>query len=87
MWSTGFGRRVVAIKLESMRYCGHIAMSISSNSKKVRGYSLVRLDLPAGLKRRIAVIARDAGKTPHALMLEAIESKARLALNRKRSSG
>lgn len=70
-----------------MRCYGHIAMNISNNSKKLAGYSLVRLDLPAGLKRRIAVVVRGTGKTPHDFMVEAIESKARRPQNRKRSRG
>ena len=34
----------------------------------------IRLDAP--LKRRIAKLAKDAGRTPHSLMAEALEQKA-----------
>ena len=47
------------------------------------GFSYVDLDLPAKLKRRIAAVARSTGKTPHAFMVEAIETETRLAEQRK----
>ena len=41
------------------------------------------LKLPDSLKRRIAPIAESAGKSPHAWMVEAIETQAMLAEKRK----
>ena len=62
-------------------------MSISSNSKRAARYSLVRLNLPAGLKRRIAAVVRGTGKTPHDFMVEAIAAQAGLGRNRNRPQG
>jgi predicted transcriptional regulator len=42
------------------------------------------LKLPETLKERIAPLAKAAGKTPHAWMVEAIETQANLAEMRKR---
>jgi predicted transcriptional regulator len=41
------------------------------------------LKLPDNLKKRIAPLADSAGKTPHAWMVEAIETQATLAEKRK----
>jgi predicted transcriptional regulator len=41
------------------------------------------LKLPESLKKRIAPLADSAGKTPHAWMVEAIETQATLAEKRK----
>lgn len=41
------------------------------------------LKLPDSLKKRIAPLADSAGKTPHAWMVEAIETQATLAEKRK----
>ena len=41
------------------------------------------LKLPENLKRRIAPLAESTGKTPHAWMVEAIETQATLAEKRK----
>lgn len=41
------------------------------------------LKLPEILKKRIAPLAESAGKTPHAWMVEAIETQATLAEKRK----
>lgn len=41
------------------------------------------LKLPEDLKKRIAPLAESAGKTPHAWMVEAIESQAALAERRR----
>lgn len=41
------------------------------------------LKLPEDLKKRIAPLADSAGKTPHAWMVEAIETQATLAEKRK----
>ena len=41
------------------------------------------LKLPERLKQRIAPLARSAGKTPHAWMVEALEVHAALAERRK----
>ena len=41
------------------------------------------LKLPETLKKRIAPLAESAGKTPHAWMVEAIETQATLAEKRK----
>jgi predicted transcriptional regulator len=41
------------------------------------------LKLPESLKERIAPLAKAAGKTPHAWMVEAIETQAILAEKRK----
>jgi predicted transcriptional regulator len=41
------------------------------------------LKLPESLKKRIAPLAEAAGKTPHAWMVEAIETHATLAEKRK----
>lgn len=41
------------------------------------------LKLPENLKKRIAPLAESAGKTPHAWMVEAIETQAALAEKRK----
>lgn len=41
------------------------------------------LKLPESLKKRIAPLADSAGKTPHAWMVEAIETQAMLAEKRK----
>ncbi|MGB5082191.1 MAG: hypothetical protein WBO23_15785 [Burkholderiales bacterium] len=41
------------------------------------------LKLPERLKQRIAPLARSAGKTPHAWMLEALEAHTALAERRK----
>lgn len=41
------------------------------------------LKLPDSLKKRIAPLAESAGKTPHAWMVEAIESQATFAEKRK----
>ena len=62
-------------------------MRTSSKQRKPRGYSLVRLDLSAALKRRIAAVARGIGQSPHEFMLQAIERKTRLAERRKHSRG
>lgn len=40
--------------------------------------------LPEALKERIAPLAKAAGKTPHAWMVEAIETQANLAEKRRR---
>lgn len=40
--------------------------------------------LPESLKQRIAPLAKAAGKTPHAWMVDAIETQANLAERRKR---
>jgi len=40
------------------------------------------LKLPADLKSRVATVAREHGKTPHAFMIEAIEAQAALAERR-----
>ena len=42
------------------------------------------LKLPEALKERIAPLAKAAGKTPHAWMVEAIETQANLAEKRRR---
>jgi predicted transcriptional regulator len=61
-------------------------MSISSKQdKSVGGYSLVRLNLHAALKKRVAAVARHTGRTPHAFMVEAIELETRLGEQRKQS--
>ena len=62
-------------------------MSISSSSKRAARYSLVRLNLSARLKRRIAAVVRGTGKTPHDFMVEAITLKVQFAGKRNRSSG
>lgn len=41
------------------------------------------LKLPEQLKKRIAPLAQSAGKTPHAWMVEALETQAVLAEKRK----
>lgn len=41
------------------------------------------LKLPEKLKKRIAPLAKSAGKTPHAWMVEALETLATLAEKRK----
>jgi predicted transcriptional regulator len=41
------------------------------------------LKLPERLKRRIAPLARSAGKTPHAWMVEALEAHTALAEKRR----
>jgi predicted transcriptional regulator len=41
------------------------------------------LKLPEHLKKRIAPLAESAGKTPHAWMVEALETQAALAEKRK----
>jgi predicted transcriptional regulator len=41
------------------------------------------LKLPENLKKRIAPLANSAGKTPHAWMVEALETQAVLAEKRK----
>lgn len=41
------------------------------------------LKLPENLKRRIATLAKTAGKTPHAFMVEALETQAALAERRR----
>ena len=41
------------------------------------------LKLPDNLKKRIAPLAESAGKTPHAWMVEALETQAVLAEKRK----
>jgi len=41
------------------------------------------LKLPDNLKKRIAPLAESTGKTPHAWMVEAIETQATLAEKRK----
>jgi len=41
------------------------------------------LKLPENLKKRIAPLAESAGKTPHAWMVEALETQAALAEKRK----
>ena len=41
------------------------------------------LKLPESLKKRIAPLAESTGKTPHAWMVEAIETQATLAEKRK----
>ena len=41
------------------------------------------LKLPEDLKKRIAPLAESAGKTPHAWMVEAIETQAALAEKRR----
>ena len=41
------------------------------------------LKLPEDLKRRISPLAKSAGKTPHAWMVEALETQAMLAEKRK----
>ncbi len=41
------------------------------------------LKLPDNLKKRIAPLAESAGKTPHAWMVEAIETQATLAEKRQ----
>jgi len=41
------------------------------------------LKLPESLKRRIAPLAESAGKTPHAWMVEALETHATLAEKRR----
>ena len=41
------------------------------------------LKLPESLKKRIAPLAESAGKTPHAWMVEALETHATLAEKRK----
>jgi predicted transcriptional regulator len=41
------------------------------------------LKLPERLKRRIAPLARSAGKTPHAWMVEALEAHTALAERRR----
>ena len=41
------------------------------------------LKLPESLKRRIAALAKTAGKTPHAFMVEALETQAALAERRR----
>ena len=41
------------------------------------------LKLPESLKKRIAPLAESAGKTPHAWMVEALETHAALAEKRK----
>ena len=41
------------------------------------------LKLPETLKKRIAPLAQSAGKTPHAWMVEALETQAVLAEKRK----
>ena len=41
------------------------------------------LKLPESLKKRIAPLADSAGKTPHAWMVEAIETQATLAEKRR----
>lgn len=41
------------------------------------------LKLPETLKKRIAPLAESAGKTPHAWMIEAIETQATLAEKRR----
>jgi predicted transcriptional regulator len=40
--------------------------------------------LPESLKQRIAPLAKAAGKTPHAWMIDALETQAGLAERRKR---
>jgi predicted transcriptional regulator len=42
------------------------------------------LKLPENLKKRIAPLASSAGKTPHAWMVEALETQAALAEKRKK---
>jgi predicted transcriptional regulator len=42
------------------------------------------LKLPESLKERVVPLAKAAGKTPHAWMVEAIETQANLAERRKR---
>ena len=42
------------------------------------------LKMPEELKQRVAPLARAAGKTPHAWMLEAIEKQAKAAEKRQR---
>jgi predicted transcriptional regulator len=46
--------------------------------------SSTTLKLSEALKERIAPLAKAAGKTPHAWMVEAIETQANLAEKRKR---
>lgn len=46
--------------------------------------SSTTVKLPEALKRRIAPLARAAGKTPHAWMVDALETQANLAERRKR---
>ncbi len=41
------------------------------------------LKLPEDLKRRLAPLAKSAGKTPHAWMIEALETQATLAEKRR----
>ena len=41
------------------------------------------LKLPEQLKKRLAPLAKSAGKTPHAWMIEALESQATLAEKRR----
>jgi predicted transcriptional regulator len=42
------------------------------------------IKIPDKLKSRIATLAKAAGKTPHAFMLDALESQADLAEQRKK---
>jgi predicted transcriptional regulator len=46
--------------------------------------STTTLKLPEPLKKRIAPLAEASGKTPHAWMLEALETQATLGEQRKR---
>jgi len=41
------------------------------------------LKLPEKLKRRITTLAKAAGKTPHAFMVDALETQAALAERRR----
>jgi predicted transcriptional regulator len=47
------------------------------------GHSSTTLKLSDDLKKRIAPLAESAGKTPHAWMVEALETQATLAERRK----
>jgi predicted transcriptional regulator len=49
----------------------------------MRKFASTTLKLPERLKQRIALLVRSSGKTPHAWMVEALETHAALAEKRR----